>query len=158
MKKLLSVFLTALLVCALLPVSGIAAKGTFTLMIYLCGTDLESDGGAATYDLMEMVNAGISQSGGLNVIVQTGGTKKWHADGITDREVERWELTDEGIMFAESVGKADMGKQSTLASFIDFGISNYSADRYGLILWDHGSGASGGVCHDEMSDDPRCNC
>ena len=35
---------------------------TFTLMVYLCGTDLETESGMATEDLGEMVAAGIPQN------------------------------------------------------------------------------------------------
>ena len=153
MKKWLSLTLCALLAFSMIPVAG-AAGETFTLMIYLCGTDLESDGGAATADLQEMIAAGVPADGDLTVYVQTGGTRSWQADGISDGKVERWLLDEDGLGKVDSVGKADMGDASTFADFLTYGFENFPADRYGLIMWDHGSGASGGLCYDEMSGDP----
>ena len=46
-------------------------KDTVTVMVYMCGTDLESNYGMATSDLQEMMNATISSN--VNVSVETGG-------------------------------------------------------------------------------------
>ena len=51
-------------------------QDTVTIMIYMCGTDLESKNGMATSDLMEMVNA--KHTDKLNIIVYTGGCSKWN--------------------------------------------------------------------------------
>lgn len=47
-------------------------NGTWTIFVYLCGTDLESDGGFATHDLQEMLDA--STSSNVRFVIQTGGT------------------------------------------------------------------------------------
>lgn len=153
MKKLLPLILCVVLSLCLVPEAD-AKSQTFTLMVYLCGTDLESDGGAATADLEEMVAAGVPKGGDLTVYIQTGGTKSWQTRGITDRKVERWTLSGKGLSKVDSVGSASMGDVSTFADFLVYGFDNYPADRYGLIMWDHGSGASGGLCYDEMTGDP----
>lgn len=49
-------------------------KDTVTVMVYMCGTDLESRSGMATSDLQEMVNATIGNN--VNLIVYTGGCSK----------------------------------------------------------------------------------
>ena len=49
--------------------------GTWTVFVYLCGTDLESDGGFATGDVQEMLNA--STGSNVRFVVQTGGTYYW---------------------------------------------------------------------------------
>ena len=62
--------------------SGKRPKGieddTWTVLIYLCGSDLESDNGAATADLSEMVAGAGSEQ--VSFIVETGGAKKWQGD------------------------------------------------------------------------------
>ncbi len=151
MKKTLCLLLAAVLLAALLPATSLAASPTFTLMVYLCGTDLESDGGLATADLKEMVSSGITTSGPLTVYVQTGGTKKWTNPKIKDREAERWTLSKAGLDRAEGLGRVDMGDGDAFAEFLQYGLENYPADRYGVILWDHGAGASDGVCYDELT-------
>lgn len=41
----------------------------------------------------------------------------------------------------DSFGNAlDMGNPQTLKDFLDWGVANYPADRYCLILWNHGNG------------------
>jgi hypothetical protein len=144
MKKALSLLLTALLCLALLPASASAAGETFTLMVYLCGTDLESDGGLATADLKEMIASGVKPDGGVNVYVQTGGTKTWEMKGIKDEAGERWKLTGDGMDRLESLGSVDMGDGDAFAAFLKYGFEHFPADRYGLILWDHGAGATDG--------------
>lgn len=150
MKKTISFLLISCLLLALMP-TAIAANSTFTLMIYLCGTELESNGSFASYDLGEMVRSNIPANGDLTVYIQTGGTKTWATRGITGRKVERWTLDEEGMARVASVGTADMGDAETFADFLTFGFENFPADRYGLVMWDHGSGASGGLCYDEMT-------
>ncbi|MBQ6521462.1 MAG: hypothetical protein IJI15_01340, partial [Atopobiaceae bacterium] len=51
------------------------AEGSWTIFVYLCGSDLESRSGAATKDLNEM----LSGCTGSNVrfVVETGGARTW---------------------------------------------------------------------------------
>ncbi|MEA5016042.1 MAG: clostripain-related cysteine peptidase [Candidatus Limiplasma sp.] len=153
MKKLISALLAAMLLWSFVPLSALAAQDTFTLMIYMCGTDLESDGGLATMDLSEMVKSGLPRGGNVTVYVQTGGTKSWHARGLTDRQTERWLVSKDGLQLVQSLGQANMGSQAVLEDFLRFGIQNYPADRYGLVFWDHGAGPALGICHDEITGD-----
>ena len=48
-------------------------KDVVTIMVYLCGTDLESRSKMATSDLQEMASAKISDN--VNLIVYTGGSQ-----------------------------------------------------------------------------------
>lgn len=52
----------------------------------------------------------------------------------------------------EDLGEANMGDINTLRDFIDWGFENYPAERYMLILWDHGSGHDG-ICFDDTDKD-----
>ena len=49
----------------------------WTVMIYLCGTDLETDGGMATINLKMIANTVPNEK--VNVLIQTGGTQSWQA-------------------------------------------------------------------------------
>lgn len=151
MKKTLSLLLTLLLVAALFPAGASASAKTFTLMVYMCGTDLESDGGCASADLKEMVKAGVKTDGNVTVFVQTGGTLKWATRGMTNREGERWLVSKDGMQRVDSLGRVDMGDGDTFTQFLRYGLQNYPADRYGVVLWDHGAGATDGVCYDEIT-------
>ena len=50
-------------------------EDTVTVMVYMCGSDLESDGGAATADINEMLYADLSDQ--VNVVIETGGASAW---------------------------------------------------------------------------------
>ena len=50
-------------------------KDSVTMMVYMLGTDLESQSGMATADLNEMLYAGLDNRN-VNVVVQTGGCRR----------------------------------------------------------------------------------
>lgn len=117
-----------------------------TLMLYLCGSDLESRGAAASRDLLEIVEADISDN--LNIIVETGGAKEW-ALGFDATQNQRWQARDNDLYLLESLDAKNMSKGSTLQDFITYSAENFPADRYMLMLWDHGGGTVGGFAYDE---------
>ncbi|NLI21776.1 MAG: hypothetical protein GX418_09545 [Clostridiales bacterium] len=151
MKKVLSLLTALILLIALIPSASVAAGQTFTLMVYLCGTDLESEGGCAAADLQEMIAAGVKPGGNVTVYVQTGGTLQWTVKGMTDKAGERWLVSKSGLERVDSLGRVDMGNAETFTDFLRYGFAQYPADRYGLVLWDHGAGATDGVCYDEIT-------
>jgi hypothetical protein len=55
---------------------AMGASGTWTIFVYLCGTDLESGGGAAVCDIGEMCSA--TESANVKFVVQTGGANQWN--------------------------------------------------------------------------------
>ena len=59
-------------------------KDTMTILVYMCGADLESENGMASSDLKEMVNANLSDN--VNLIVYTGGARKWRNSVVRDRK------------------------------------------------------------------------
>ena len=122
---------------------------TWTVFVYLCGSDLESEGGAATADLAEMVGASGSEQ--VRFVVETGGAKKWQGD-VKSKRLQRFLVQDGSIMEVDSVSVADMGAPETLTSFLRWGLQNYPAEHMGVILWDHGGGSVSGVCFDERND------
>ncbi len=63
-----------------------------TVMIYICGADLESDDGCGTLDINEMLAADLGDN--VNVILETGGCTYWYTQGIIDGEVQRWANED----------------------------------------------------------------
>lgn len=55
----------------------------------------------------------------------------------------------------EDMGEADMGESDTLADFITWGIQNYPAQKYALILSDHGGGWTGGWTDPDPQEDSK---
>jgi len=123
-------------------------KKEFTIMIYMVGSDLESEGGSATDDIEEIIS---SESGDYNVYIQTGGTLEWYMEGIED--VQRWSVEDNDLVLLEELGEKDTGETSTFSDFLDYGFENFPANRYVLIFWNHGSGPIYGFGGDEIFED-----
>jgi len=123
-------------------------KDDVTVMLYVCGTDLEGQGGAATADINEILHGEIADN--VNVIMETGGTKTWRNTVIGGSSNQRYRLTNDGLeLLEDDMGKLSMVKPSTLSDFIRFSRTQYPADRYILIMWDHGAGSLTGYGYDQ---------
>ena len=124
-------------------------KDTVTVMVYMCGTDLESNYGMATSDLQEMANATIG--GNVNVIVETGGCKLWKNKLISAATNQIYKVESGGMrLVKDNLGSNAMVEPATLTDFINFCRENYPADRNILIFWDHGGGSVSGYGYDEL--------
>lgn len=124
-------------------------QDTTTLMVYMCGTDLEQKYGMATNDLNEMLHATLNDDR-LNIIVETGGTKSWKNSVMTAGVNQLWRIRKGGIEpLNKDMGRMSMTKASTLSSFIQYCAQNYPANRYMLIFWDHGGGSLSGYGYDQ---------
>ena len=122
-------------------------EDTITVMVYMCGSDLESDGGAATADINEMLYADLSDK--INVVIETGGASAWENSLIDADTNQRWLATSGGLELLEDAGQQNMTDPATLSSFIRFCAENYPANRNILVFWDHGGGTLGGYGSDE---------
>ncbi|MBQ3913273.1 MAG: peptidase C11 [Lachnospiraceae bacterium] len=123
-------------------------KDTVTMMVYMCGTDLESKYGMATNDLNEMMKATISDK--INIIVYTGGCSNWKTNGISTSNNQIYKLTSgKMVRLEDNMGNKAMTDPATLTEFIKYANKNYPADRNILIFWDHGGGSLSGYGYDE---------
>ena len=123
-----------------------------TVLIYICGADLESENQLATGDIQEILKVS-GQPDDVNIVIETGGAKSWASTyGISSTKLERWHVQNKSLVKDDSLTYASMGLSSTLQSFIEYGLNNYPAERTGLILWNHGGGMRG-VCYDEKKND-----
>ncbi|MGN0612823.1 MAG: clostripain-related cysteine peptidase [Porcipelethomonas sp.] len=120
----------------------------YTLLIYMCGSSLESKNGSATDDISELLNADIPQK--VNVVLETGGCERWKKYGISAERLQRYRISDHKLELLEETGLSCMGDSSTLREFIDWGTEKYPARKTSLILWDHGGGFLKGICRDEI--------
>ncbi len=136
---------------ALFPVSpalgSVPEEDSFTLLVYMTGSDLESSGHAASTDLEEMM-AALPAGSNIRLLVQAGGANAWRLD-LDPARLTRLEISGGGWTRLEELESASMGDASTLRDFLQWGYSFAPASRYGLILWDHGAGPLMGVCFDE---------
>jgi len=122
-------------------------KRPYTIMVYMIGSNLESEDGSASSDIQEMLNSQVN-SENANVIIMTGGAKTWKDFGIPS-DCSLIQVKDGQLYLLDTIGMKDMGDPGTLSSFIDFSMENFPADKYGLIMWDHGGGSIYGFGYDE---------
>ena len=57
-------------------------RDTVTIMVYMCGTDLESRSGMGTSDLQEMASAQLGSN--VNLLVYTGGCRQWNNNVVSN--------------------------------------------------------------------------
>ena len=128
-------------------------ENSWTLFIYLCGSNLESQYQCATNDIQEMLSANINSENiqNVNIIIQTGGSKRWSSDQIAYDKIGRYKIdaNTNKLTLLQQIDDANMGTHETLYDFLDWGISNYPSEHMGVILWNHGSGVKNGLCIDE---------
>lgn len=122
----------------------------WTVMVYLCGSDLESDSGMATFDMEEMLEA--SESDRVKFLVQTGGSSVWNNDVVDAEKLQRYVIQNGEIVLVDEQQNASMGNPDTLSDFMAWGLKNHMSCHNGLILWNHGGGSITGVCFDELFD------
>ncbi len=119
-----------------------------TIMIYMCGTDLESRSSMASNDIQEMAAA--SYGDNVNVIIYTGGCKSWKIQGISNSVNQIYRVRNGRLERLESdLGDKAMTDPATLTEFINYCKTNFPADRNDLIFWDHGGGSITGYGYDE---------
>ncbi|MEI7527295.1 MAG: clostripain-related cysteine peptidase [Elusimicrobiota bacterium] len=133
----------------------------WTVLVYLNGkNDLEV---AGLYNLNKMELAGSNAA--LNIVAEEGrmngqendvdfdgnwtGSRRYYVTQDTDEEIVKSKVI-------QSFRKVDMGDWRHLADFAKWGMKNYPAKHYALIVWNHGSGwittkggrASKGISYD----------
>ena len=123
-------------------------KDTVTIMVYMCGTDLESRSGMASKDLVEMANAKLGDN--VHIIVYTGGCTRWNLQGISNSVNQVYEVRNGNMQrLVADAGNVPMTRPATLTSFIEWCAENYPANRNMLIFWDHGGGSVSGYGYDQ---------
>ena len=145
-------------------------KAAWTILLYICGSDLESGeetdyygdptgniNALATLDITEILSVKNKPSD-VNIVIQTGGASKWDSKyGISNKKLGRYVVNNNKLQQVTQLSNASMGSQNTFESFLNWGLSTYPAEKTGIILWNHG-GALDGCCYDEnYSDDSLTN-
>ena len=133
-----------------------AEECEWNVLLYLCGTDLELNYGAATKNLNAI--AATFPDDSVNFLVETGGTKKWDPEEklgfeIANDRLQRWYYGKDGFVLVDEADDACMSNGQTLTDFIRRAAENYSAKKNMLVLWDHGGGSNAGlICDDNYGD------
>ncbi|MDD6143155.1 MAG: clostripain-related cysteine peptidase [bacterium] len=135
------VILTVLL--ALLGLASGALAEESRLLVYMVGSDLESEGGLASADLREMMNA--CPESGLEVLVCAGGSQRWRSV-ISPDAPTLYRLTKNGMTELSSKPGSSMMDGETLAWFLNQAGEGPNA---ALLFWNHGGGPLVGFGRDE---------
>ena len=126
----------------------VASAKSATVMVYMCGSDLESGYGAASADVEEMLEADLGDD--VNVVLETGGASEWSFSPEADPSTrQRWVLEDGEASLVQDAGEDTMLDEDEVTDFCSWAAKEYPADRYILIFWDHGGGTIGGFGYDE---------
>ena len=127
----------------------VGERANWTFLVYEDGDNNLED--VALIDFMEMSSVGSTSE--VNIVVQldrnpyfdTGygdwtGTKRFYVtQGMTP-------TASNAIM---DMGELNMGAPETLTSFLEWGMMTFPAEKYMVVLWDHGGGWDGAVCWDD---------
>ena len=121
------------------------------VMEYIIGSNLEDARGCASVNIAQMKEA-TSKGDGVDFVIQAGGSKRWFTSGIEDSTVGRYVISNGKLETAEMVDETMcMGEPENLTDFIVWAKKNYPADRYMLVMWDHGGGFASGYGHDDLN-------
>ena len=106
-------------------------KKPWTVMVYMAGdNNLDPEG---VQDLKEMKKVGSTDK--LNIVAQF--------DRAAGHVARRYYLRKGDIVTGDAVaslGAVNTGDPKCLSDFIRWGVKNYPADHYLLVLWNHGQG------------------
>ena len=149
MKKILAALIALALCVSFCAVAS--AQEDWTIFVYICGADLESEDSYATTNMEQMTEAW-NDYDKVRFVVQTGGAEYWNNEASPD-ELDRFVIAEGERLIVDQQPPASMGESDTLADFLQWGLQTFPAAHVGLILWDHGSGSINGVCFDELCDD-----
>jgi hypothetical protein len=90
---------------------------------------------------------------GLTVVMQAGAAKYMFTDGMEDSSCARYTVSGGKIEKVMDLDPATcMAEGESLSDFIRWTKENYPADRYMLVLWDHGGGFPLGYGMDQLNE------
>ena len=151
-----------MLISSICLIFNVQAETNWTIMIYLdADNNLEPDG---IDDFLEIATQGSDEH--INYVVQMD-----RIDDYSDKygdwtDCKRFRIEKDMTPTAQSalssLGEVNMGDPNTLQDFIQWAMTSYPAQKYALVLWDHGDGwqrkrtrrpAIKSICWDDTSGD-----
>jgi len=119
----------------------------WTYLVYMGADNNLSTAGIVDLNEMEKVGS----DGNINIVLQS----EFSTEFTPFSDVGHPEYTGQTLRFlvqndndpgdvdlqsGTSIGNVNMGHPNTLRDFIKWGTTNYPADHYALVIWDHGAG------------------
>ena len=126
-------------------------RGDWTIMVYVTASDLED---YAAIDVNEIEKAVSELPGTVNVTVLWDQSELRQTYATDNGQQPAWGGTGQAVITADRnmasirthfdlLGEKNTGDPSTLVDFVTWSKETAPADKYGLILWDHGAGLEG---------------
>ena len=143
----------------------------YTIMFYMCGSDLEYNPEAEpderypffTEDIKEILSVHEIPDE-VKIIIQTGGTTKWNMpaeylegpEGITKishTNLQRWEVDNKTnkLKWVSTLSTNYMASENSFSEFLSWGLDDYEADQMGVVMSGHGGGIAGCVYDDNYT-------
>ncbi|TRV50784.1 MAG: hypothetical protein EWV53_14205 [Microcystis panniformis Mp_MB_F_20051200_S9] len=132
------------------PTEAVQTRDEWTIFVYMTGSDLAQ---SAFNDINEMELAAASLPSNVNIVVlwdqsslsttyATGTNSAW---GDTGWAVIRPDTDKDRVATTFTLlGERNTGDPNTLVEFLNIAKTAAPANKYGLILWNHGNGELGG--------------
>ena len=122
-----------------------APANSWTIMVYLHGDNNLEDSSIA--DLEEMEAVGSKQ--GFQIVVQ------W--DRASTKGGIRGVVKKGDLEVRQKLPEQNSDDPNVLSSFLQWGVKSFPAQRYGVIMWDHGGQWDGGFGGDETNEGSGMN-
>ncbi len=122
---------------------GSGSQRQWTYMVYMGADNNLSEAGLGDINEMETVGS----TGAVAVVVQAEFSSQYTPGVPTDTKriyVENDNDTGSVSLVGTSIGNVNMADPAELTAFIDWAKTNYPAQRYALVIWDHGAGWKAG--------------
>ena len=115
-----------------------AVQKKWTMLVFLNGNNNLDEYGDLNIRQMEQVGS----SADVNIVVQWASMKKSSVKRLLIQK--RVSSADESEVstspVVEDMGSVDMGDYQNFVDFVKWGHDNYPADRYFVVVWNHGNG------------------
>ena len=143
----------------------------YTIMFYMCGSDLEYDASLKeeerhaffTEDIQEILSVKDIPDE-VKIIIETGGTKQWNMPSeflegdtnptkISSTNLQRWEVNNitNKLRLVKTLPTNYMASEKSFEEFLSWGLDDYEADQMGVVLSGHGGGIAGCVYDDNYT-------
>ena len=149
--RIISLLLAVLMLAGCVSIASAEPKKKITVMVYMCGSDLESEHGNATTDLGKMLQSRYNTDE-INVVALTGGALNWQG-GFSSKELTVLNVSGRRPTPVTTFYQSSMADPLTLTRFLSYCYDNFPAEQYVLVMWDHGGGPIHGMMHDQNYDD-----
>ena len=145
MKKNTCIIILSLSIFYLTMNSSFAEKQT--VLLYMMGCDLETDSGAATEDLIEVLRA--TKESSVHVIAYLCGSESWWLPGLENGHCYAIEIQQGNMTLLRDFGRQPSATDEQFSLFL----REYGKSENDLILWGHGFPGFTGIGVDSLMDE-----